>query len=117
MKRTNVDARPARARDRARVTSTKPPDGDPEPTRRRLRAPWALAMIGVASLLAVIATSDRGRSVTDPLEECADYAATLKRCFGEDAVRAPAPPKPKEGRAAAAKQCSQDRARIERACR
>jgi hypothetical protein len=74
-------------------------------------------LIGVASLVAVIATTDRGRSESDPLEECEDYAATLKRCFGEAAVRAPAPPKTKEARSAAAKRCSEDRARIERACR
>ncbi len=117
MKMPNLDARAARVNEHARSEpSTAPPEA-PESPRRRVRAPWTLALIAVASLVAVFATSDRGRSTTDPLVECADYAATLKRCFGEDSVRPPAPPKTKEARAAAAKQCSEDRARIERACR
>jgi hypothetical protein len=86
--------------------------------KRRSRAPWSLAVIGAAALIAVVATTDRGRAPTDVLEECEDYAATLRRCFGDQAgVRAPAPPPTKQGRAAAAKRCAADRARIERACR
>jgi hypothetical protein len=88
------------------------------PTKRRSRSRWTLAIIGVAALTAVIATTDRGRAPTDALEECEDYAATLRRCFGDQVgARAPAPPSTKEGRAAAAKRCAADRARIERACR
>ncbi len=117
MKRTKEHARPARVSSRVRAASTTTHDEAPETARRRVRAPWTLALIGAASLVAVLATSDRGRSASDPLEECEDYATTLQRCFGESAVRAPAPPKTKEARSAAAKQCSEDRARIERACR
>ena len=84
----------------------------------RVRTPWTVAIIGVAALVAFVATTDRGRAATDALEECEDYAATLKRCFGDTgSFRAPAPPSTKEGRAAAAKRCTADRVRIERACR
>ena len=95
----------AEAEDRTRAT-------------RRVRPPWIVAIIGVAALVAFVATTDRGRAATDALEECEDYAATLKRCFGDTgSFRAPAPPSTKEGRAAAAKRCTADRVRIERACR
>ena len=77
-----------------------------------------LAVIGVAALVAVFATTDRGRAPTDALEECEDYAATLKRCFGDNAAfRAPRAPSTVPERAAAAKRCAADRVRIERACR
>ncbi len=115
MKRAKLPA--ARGIKHAPAVPDTLPDAVAESPRRRVRARWTLALIGVASLVAVIATSDRGRSPTDPLEECADYAALLKRCFNQDVVRAAAPPKSKEARAAAARQCSEDRARIERACR
>ena len=79
---------------------------------------WTLAIVGVAALVAVAASSDRGRSATDPLIECEDYAAALRRCFGEKAAMSAARPPPAAAdRAAAAKRCTADRARIERACR
>ena len=90
----------------------------PVRTKRRAAPPLTVAVIGVAALIALFATTDRGRSPTDALEECEDYAATLKRCFGENATfHAPPPPSTEPERAAAAKRCAADRVRIERACR
>ena len=90
----------------------------PVRTKRRAAPPLTVAVIGVAALIALFATTDRGRSPSDALEECEDYAATLKRCFGENATfHAPPPPSTEPERAAAAKRCAADRVRIERACR
>jgi hypothetical protein len=85
-------------------------------TRTRRRVP--VVLIAAALVIAFVAMSDRGRARTDPLEECADYAAALRRCFGERAsITAPPPPKTDSDREAARKRCIADRARIERACR
>jgi hypothetical protein len=96
-----------------------PDSPTPPPPTRGTRVPrWTFAIVGVAALVAVAASSDRGRSVTDPLVECEDYAAALRRCFGEKAAMSAARPPPAlADRAAAAKRCTADRARIERACR
>ena len=83
-----------------------------------IRRGWGLALVALAIIVTGFTSSDRGRSATDALEECEDYAATLRRCFGERAaVPPPRAPTTKIERAAAAKRCSADRARIERACR
>jgi hypothetical protein len=82
------------------------------------RPPLGLAIVGAAALAALFASSDRGRAPTDALEECADYAATLRRCFGDKApIVAARPPHTESERAAARKRCVADRERIERACR
>jgi len=102
------------------TNSAVPPDPSSaaEPPRGSRVPRWTLALVGVAALVAVAASSDRGRSATDPLIECEDYAAALRRCFGEKAAMSAARPPPAAAdRAAAAKRCTADRARIERACR
>lgn len=82
------------------------------------RPPMTLAVLGAAALFAVFAVSDKARGPGDALEECVDYAATLRRCFGErSAAHAPPAPKTEAERAVARKRCAADRARIERACR
>lgn len=111
------DATPAK-----RIECTTPPDelaadGSAPGAPRRVHR-WTLAVVGVAALVAVGASSDRERSSTDPVEECEDYAAALRRCFGEKAALTASHASTAAGdRAARAKRCAADRARIERACR
>lgn len=88
-------------------------------TRRRL-APAAL--VGIAVFVTALVPSDRGRSASDPLPECADYAAALSRCFGERRTRGTTlalalPPSEPAARDAARERCQTDHRRLERACR
>ena len=90
--------------------------GEPSSPIRK-RAPTALGVVAAAALAAVVAVNDRAPSPDDPLEECVAYAATLRRCFGDEApITSPRPPHTAPERAAARKRCAADRARIERAC-
>ena len=110
--------RKLRAKTRESKDTSSPEVVAPAPARRRRGPRLTMAVIGVAALIAFVATTDRGRAPTDALEECVDYAATLRRCFGERAAfRAPRAPSTEQERAAAAKRCVSDRVRIERACR
>lgn len=87
-------------------------------SRHALRQRSVLAVVGAAAIAALFASSDRGRGPHDSLEECVEYAATVRRCFGERA-HADAPPAPatEEERAKARRRCVADKERIERACR
>lgn len=85
--------------------------------RHALRHRLLFAVAGAGALAALFAVSDGPRSA-DGLEECVDYAAAVRRCFGEQTkARAPRAPKTSEDRAAARKRCLADKERIERACR
>ena len=118
MRRERLRGSVARGEDDKSGAKTPVPEAGDAKGKRRGPPRWTLAVVSVAALVALVATSDRGRAPTDALEECEDYVATLKRCFGEEAaLRAPPPPSTKPERAAAAKRCAADRARIERACR
>lgn len=89
-----------------------------EDVARRSRPRLILAIVGAAAVAALGVNTDRGRAPYDPLEECVEYAATLRRCFGDKAtITAPRPPSDEKERDAARRRCQADRARIERACR
>lgn len=80
-----------------------------------------IGVVGAAALVAAAVSTDRGRSATDPLEECVDYAAAVRRCFPGKSERstivATTPPTARADRDAARKRCVDARARIEKACR
>lgn len=75
--------------------------------------------IGVAgAVAAVVSVSDRGPSRNEPLAECADYAASIQRCFGaQRTIALPPPPRTDAEREVARKRCVEDRLRVESACR
>ena len=83
-----------------------------------LRQRWTVAVVGAAALIAVIASSDRGRAPHDALDECVDLSRALQRCFPDRKdIHAPPAPPTEEARATARKRCAADKERIERACR
>jgi hypothetical protein len=83
--------------------------------RLRLRTRVPIVVVSIAAVISSLALSDRRRAHTDPLEECADYAAALRRCFGErTSITAPPPPRTEAERKAARKRGLADRAHIER---
>lgn len=79
---------------------------------------WTLAIVGAAALIAVVASSDRGRSPHDALDACVDLSRALQRCFPDRKdIHPPPAPSTQEARIAASKRCEADKTRIERACR
>ena len=86
--------------------------------RRRAHTRAFAVLLSGVTLVALLAISDRGRARSDPLEERADYATALRRCYGDlSVISAPPPPKTDAEREAARARCVADRKRIERACR
>ena len=77
-----------------------------------------MSIAGAFLVLAGFVATDRGRVASEPLDECVEYAATMRRCFGaRHAMVAAPPPKDAALREAARRQCTADRARLEKACR